>query len=66
MVFFNGLHPVDSRKTDRKCTVATPQVCFCDTELLAAGQTCSDAEDYSVELGKVRGERPSQCFLTSV
>ena len=45
---------------DRKRTVATPQVCFCDTELLAAGQTCSDAEDYSVELGKVRGERPSQ------
>jgi hypothetical protein len=31
----------------------TYKVCFCDTELLAAGQTCSDAEDYSVELGKV-------------
>ena len=37
----------------RKRTVAMPQVCFCDTELLAAGQTCSDAEDYRVKIADI-------------
>lgn len=31
----------------------TYKVCFCDTELLAPGRTCSAAEDYSVDVGKV-------------
>jgi hypothetical protein len=40
------------------------KVCFCDSDLLPAGHTCKDPEDFSVEVGKLHATG-LQCLLSN-